>query len=158
MAKPLIYPEYKLKEAARGLRGMGRRAVDISPVWPKVGAYLSRQTRIQFATRGARSGDKWKPLAPRTIQDKLRGGWPMAPLVRTHELKQSFVGRPMNVEVYYKNTAQFGSDLDKARWQHFGTFRHGRRHIPPRKIVVFTTADKAAIRQMIVDFINKGVK
>lgn len=137
------------RDVARMLRQLGQNARDLTPVWPHVGNYLARANREQFATRGARLGKPWKPLAPSTQRDKARGGWPRAPLVRTGALKFSLVGRPMRIEVYRRQTASFGSDLDTAVWQDKGTHRHGRRHIPPRKLVGLTPDDKKNIYKLV---------
>jgi phage gpG-like protein len=150
----LTFPERRLATLVKDIRGLANNATDLTPLWPKVGAYLSRMTRTQFATRGRRSGKPWKPLAPSTRREKERMGWPRSPLVRTGQLRQAYVGRPMEIEVYRKSTARFGSDLDKARWQHYGTYRNGKRHIPPRKIVVFTAGDIDHIADLIRKFLQ----
>lgn len=153
---PLTYPERRLRRMSLDLVKMAAAATDLTPVWPQVGAYLSRMTRVQFATRGRRGGKPWKPLAPSTRAEKARLGWPRSPLVRTGELKNAYVGRPMEIEVYRPHSVRLGSNLDKARWQHYGTWRNGKPHIPARKIVIFTKEDIDHIEGLIKKFLAGG--
>ena len=153
---PLTFPERRLRKISKELAALAGNAADLTPVWPKVGAYLSRVTRTQFATRGRRGGKPWKPLAPSTRREKERMGWPRSPLVRTMELRNAYVGRPMEIEVYRPLSARFGSKLMKAIWQHYGIYRNGRPHIPARKIVVLTGDDVAHIEGLIIKHLKSG--
>lgn len=146
---PLTFDHRGFRDVQRQLKQLGQNARDLTPVWPLVGNYLARANRETFATRGSRLGRPWKPLAPSTQRDKLRGGWPRAPLVRTGALKFSLVGRPMAIERYRRQSASFGSDRNTAVWQDRGTHRNGKRHIPPRKLVGLTRDDKSNIFKLV---------
>jgi phage gpG-like protein len=126
------------RRITKRLRNLADRAEDVTPAWPKVGAYLSRQVRRQFATRGKHMGTPWKPLAASTRKQKRRLGYGRIPLVRSGDLRSSFIGRPMDVETYGKSSATFGSSLNKAVWQQLGTRMHGKQHIPPRPMLEVT--------------------
>lgn len=131
------------------LRGMQKRTQDLTTVWPSVGAYLSREIRRQFSTRGKHFNAAWKPLALSTRLQKRNAGFPRSPLVRTGALRRSFVGRPMDIEIYEKQSATFGSSLDTANWQQRGTRRNGKRHIPPRVILKSTPEQAQEVKRII---------
>lgn len=146
----------QLQGITRSIRTMDRRADDLTPVWRKAGSMIARNNSRNFATRGRHYGRAWKPLAASTMAEKLRKGWPKSPLVRTAALKLSFIGRPMGVEVYRRHSATFGSDLQRSVWQQKGTYRHGKRHIPPRVMMRMTRSMRGEIHKMVVEYVVKG--
>lgn len=147
--------ERQLRKVARTIRTMDKRVDNLAPVWRQIGSYIARNNRMQFTTRGAHYGRKWKPLSPRTIADKLRKGYGRAPLVRTGGLKSEFTGRPMRVERYGAHSATYGSDSRLATWQQYGTRRNGKRHIPPRLIMRVTKEMRAEIHKRVVNYVMK---
>lgn len=146
-------------EIARNFRYLGAAALDVTPAWPSVGLYLSRQVRAQFRTDGAHLGRrKWKRLAPSTIADKKRQGYDTPrPLVRTGALRRAFTSRPMQIEIYKGNSARFGVKSNIALWQQKGTRRGGKRHISPRPILVATRKVRADVKDIIhKDLMTRG--
>jgi hypothetical protein len=137
---------------------MSRRAKYISPeAWEEVGTYLSGIEAEQFATEGARLGTPWQPLAPSTIRDRLKHGFMPGPiLIRTGDLAEQFIDRPMALERYYKHSAYFGSKIKKSIWQHKGTFYKGKRHIPPRPIMVVTEETASHVAHILGEYIVHG--
>lgn len=123
--------------------------VDFTDVGPKVGNIIARHVRRQFATKGAHFGTPWKPLATSTRKQKRISGWPAAPLVRTGDLKLGVTRAPMDIEIYTGSSGIFGTAKRKAKWQHFGTTRKGRPHIPARTILKNTPAIERDIRDAI---------
>lgn len=146
----------EIKGIARDIRTMDRRADNLEPVWRKAGSRIARETRRQFATRGAYHGTKWKPLKMKTMKEKLRLGLGRAPLVRSGALKSSFTSRPMGIELYGPHQATFGSNLQTAVWQQEGTFRNGKRAIPPRLILRVSRELRGDIRKMVVDYVTRN--
>lgn len=144
----------KRGDASLGLTGLSTRAQDISPVWPKVGQFLSRVSRQQFATEGAFLGTPWKPLKPEYKVWKRRNGFGGKILVQTGSMKAGLVGRPMNIEQYFGNTAYFGTDDPKATWHHYGTHRDGKRVNPPRKIIRSTPYVKREVKSIINNYLR----
>lgn len=141
----------------RNIRAIGVRAEHMQVVGPSIGSMLSRAVQRQFSTKGAYMGTPWRPLSPATLADKARRGYATPnPLVRTGRLKMSFVGRPMSVEKYGARGFEFGSSLPLAVWQQKGTRRNGRRHIPPRKMLVITRGIRADITKKIANYVVKG--
>lgn len=146
----------QLKRIAHEIRNMGIRSSDLHVVGPKIGNLLSANVARQFSTRGVFLGKPWKPLAQSTIKQKLSMGITTTPLVRTRKLKMSFVGRPMSVEKYGRRKFEFGSDLMLAVWQQKGTRRHGRRHIPPRVMLLVRRKDTEDIARIVARYIVRG--
>lgn len=147
----------KLQGVAREIRAMGHRVDDISPVGPRIGALLSSAVRRQFTTKGAYLGTPWRALSARTIADKVAKGLPApSPLVRSGALKVSFIGRPMRIEKYGKDSLTYGSDLKRAMWQQKGTHRNGKRHIPPRVMLKIGREQRSQISDIIEKYVAKG--
>ena len=117
--------------------------------WRDVAKYMGREVNKQFRTRGANFGTPWKPLAPSTIAQKVAAGWPRQPLVRSGKLKREFTGKPMQLQKFTGKMATFGSTSDVALWQHKGTKRNGRRHIPPRTIIRRTPKMQRDVREIV---------
>jgi phage gpG-like protein len=149
----LEYDHVAGRRVAKRVRSIAGRAEDVTPAWPKVGAYLSRQVRRQFATRGKHFGTPWKPLKKQTRLQKTKLGFPRIPLVRTGDLRKSFIGRPMNIEIKRPQSAVFGSSLNKAVWQQFGTKRGGRPAIPPRPMLRITPVQSKEVGDIIRKFV-----
>lgn len=147
----------EMKKVARALRRLDRNSLDMTTVWRQAGSRIARDNRRQFATKGAFQGTPWKPLAASTLRQKLRSGGPRGMLKRTGALFRSFTGRPMGIEIYGAREAHYGSPLMTAVWQQNGTFRNGKRHIPPRLIQKLNPATKQEIVHLIVTRVMRGV-
>lgn len=141
---------------SRRFRGIADNAEDVSRAWPRVGAYLSREVQRQFQTNGANFGTPWKPLKPEYKLWKLRNGFGNRTLVKSGAMKKTFTGRPMDIEEYGPKSARFGSNDQKAIWQHYGTHRNGKRAIPPRKILVVTRRVRSDVKDIVKDHILGG--
>lgn len=140
------------------LRRMARRADNLIVVWPRVGRYLSRTARRQFTTKGAHLGTPWEPLKPEYARRKRLQGYGNRPLVLTGKMRDEFIQRPMKVERYEPQRAEFGSDSNIAVWQHGGTKRQGRKHIPARPILKQTPEVTQELNNVIYDYIVAPVK
>jgi phage gpG-like protein len=119
-----------LDRARRELRAMRERAQNLLPAWDTLLDWWGEQNRLQFRTEGMRYGQKWAPLAPRTLAYKHRHGYPRDILVRTHELRDQLTRRPFGIERYDAHEAVAGTKLDYARYHQTGT-----RRMPQRRIV-----------------------
>ncbi|WP_051949299.1 hypothetical protein [Methylosinus sp. PW1] len=93
---------------------------------------------------GAGPFNTWAPLAQRTLNDKITGGWPVpSPLKRTGELAESYEYKIKG------NEAWVGSNNPKATWQELGTSR-----IPPRPILGIAAARH---EKEIVELVGRSV-
>lgn len=141
----------------RKLVAMSRRVDDLTPIWPKIGLFLSREVSKQFTTHGAYMGTPWAPLKPDYRAWKIANGFPGKTLVMTGDMKSTFVRRPMQREIYHRDHAIFGSDDQKARWHAAGTERDGRQILPARPIMVIRTYQKNRVKKIMRNYIENGV-
>ena len=138
------------------LQAMKGRTKRVDPAWREVGSHISKQIKNQFRTRGATFGTPWKPLAPSTVLEKKRKGYPRQPLVRTGKMKRLVTGRPLEVEQYAGQVATFGTKSKIALFQHGGTKRNGKRHIPARPIMKMTPKLRREIRDILKKHVLRG--
>jgi hypothetical protein len=76
--------------------------------------------------------NEWQQLSPFTMADRVKKGFePDNPLYRTGDLMHSVYKR-VNIA---EKKAVIGSDSDIMVWQERGTFKNGKRHIPPRPVL-----------------------
>lgn len=142
-------------QVARRFRTLAKNAEDVSPAWPRVGAYLSRTINQQFVTEGKRLGTPWRPVKPAYRLWKIRSGFSRKTLRQTGKMMKTFTGRPMDIEHYEGNSATFGSSDIKATWHHHGTRRNGERVNPPRPIFKTTPDVKRDVRDILLKQIMK---
>lgn len=142
---------YDRRAFSRVKRRIKKADIDMLKAGPKVGAVVARHIRRQFTTKGAHFGTPWKPLAKSTLKEKARKGFPKSPLVRTGQMKAGVTKQPLDIEWFTNSSAHLGTDRKKAVWQHYGTHRNGRRHIPPRPILKLTPD----LKQDIVDVLRR---
>lgn len=141
------------KRVARRFREIANNADTIEKAWPEVGRYLSSAVSRQFSTSGAYLGTPWRPLKPEYRLRKLRSGFGRRILVQSGEMRGTFTGRPMQIEIYSGNSAIFGSANQKAIWHQHGTHRDGKRVNPPRPMLRVT----AFVRRDVKDIMKKHV-
>jgi phage gpG-like protein len=144
------------KAVKKSLTEMGERARSVEKAWPSVGSYLSNQVNQQFVTEGRRFGTPWRPLKPEYKLWKMRHGFSRKILRQTGKLKESFTGRPMDIEEYRGNSATFGSSLDSAVWHQKGTRRNGKRVNPPRPMLVATKEVRLEVKRILLRYITRG--
>lgn len=96
---------------------------DWEGVWPEVFEHLERTTARQFASEGMYGSDGWTELAPSTIADKRRGGYPPNILERTGEMKDSFLvdDHPDHIALAMRDQGWYGSSNDDAGFHQDGT-------------------------------------
>jgi len=120
--------------------------------WQAVGRYMAREVDKQFVTRGANFGTPWKPLATSTLIQKRKAGFTAQPLVRTGAMKRGFM-YPAIIKNARGSSATFGGGGKVAGYQHFGTKRNGRQHIPARKILKVTPAMRREVKTILARYV-----
>lgn len=143
-----------LRKIKMRIKAMSKRVQNPEPAWRKMGSYFAAANRRQFSTHGMYYGTPWKPLKPDYLQWKIKNGYSRRTLVKTGSMRVSFTSRPMAIERYYKDSAVFGSNHEIAPFQHYGTFRNGKRAIPPRPIMVKTRKVVRDVKQIMQDYIT----
>jgi len=108
---------------------LSEKVADLRPVWEQIARDLMEWEEEIFATRGTAIGRPWAPLSPKTIQQKMRKGFPLDPLVRTGRLKASLTDESSDEMVLITEPTYlvFGSArlVDRGDWflapiHHFG--------------------------------------
>lgn len=75
----------------RQLKGLEDRITDLTPAWPSVLKVFRGIMKQAFATEGGSTGSAWAQLAPSTVKQRQREGFPGAHpiLARTHTLERA---------------------------------------------------------------------
>jgi phage gpG-like protein len=136
------------KQFDRKLMRIGARSVQAAPVLESVGFFLSRVEREQFDSQGSRSGRPWAPLAPSTVARKGHDEI----LVDSGALRDSFIyGDSNNIWEVTNEFLRFGSSVEYG-----GFHQSGTEHMPQRKVMDLTEADKVAIVKSIQRWVIEG--
>jgi phage gpG-like protein len=134
------------------LDDMAARCQDLTPAFEVIAdQVVFPSIREQFYTSGHGG---WAPLRPRTILDKMAGGYPLIPEIRTRRLLGSFQrGAPENIFEVNGNTATMGTTVPYAAEQQYGD---PTRRLPARPFVVVTDKDISDMRAMLGNYISTG--
>lgn len=146
-----------VKRALADLTGYIERPKDYRPAWPAVVRTFQAIERAAFESEGRSSGGAWPALAPRTVADRIRFGFPGAHpiLQRTHALQQALT---VGVGAYVQMTPTV---LTYALAPELGYFKFHqskapRRLLPRRPPVRFTPDDRVRLMSPIRLYLRKG--
>lgn len=159
----------------RDLLQFGRNLEDVSEGWDEVGDIMRNAVREQFASEGARGGDKWPELAESTKRSRAammglsvrggglrdrRGRYASAghPILRvTDELMDSLTRKfdPQHVEDASGTSLRFGSTVPYAV---FHQSTDPRTRLPRRAPVVLTEGDKRGITKALQKATLRGIR
>lgn len=135
--------------------GRFRHALDdFSGLWARFAKSMTEIELERFATEG--HGD-WPPLAPATLIEKEREGFPPFPLIRTGELYQSLTDAARAARMDPR-TMSWGTDVPYAK------FHQGYRddagaptdpgRPPVRKVLDLTVGDRRRLERDMVSWLN----
>lgn len=132
-----------------------RELLDFTELWERFADVLGDVERERFATAGF---GEWPPLAPSTIREKTRLGFPLIPLVRTGTLERSLTSRETAARLTPQSMS-WGTDVPYAKY-HQG-FRDdagaptdpGRP--PVRKVIDIRVEDRRRLEASMVGWINE---
>lgn len=131
-------------KARRELQAMRLRAADVRPAWDALLTWWAARNVTHFANAGKRWKTPWKPLAPSTLGEKLRLGYPADTLIRTGDLRDSLSKRPLAIERLRPHELEAGTDVGYAGFHQSGTKKmHARKLVNARQVQregVVTTA------------------
>lgn len=142
--------EVDAKAAIARMRNMSTRADNYIPVFIWARQELERSNAANFTANGLPSGKAWAPLDPQY------GSWkstrfPGAPtMVRTGNLFRSLTNMRGLPSFIRRDTAQFGTDVEYAKFHQTGTSKMPKRQIvfePP----MFAKRLAANIGSYVVD-------
>ncbi|HEY8723449.1 MAG TPA: phage virion morphogenesis protein [Gaiellaceae bacterium] len=133
----------------------GRELTDFTGLWERFADTLQDVEHERFATEGF---GEWPPLAPSTIREKTRLGFPLTPLVRTGLLEGSLTRRDEAMRLTPQSMS-WGTDVPYAKY-HQG-FRdeagtptdEGRP--PVRKVLDIRVEDRRRLEASMVGWINE---
>lgn len=139
-----------IDDVRRRLQGMRERSQNLIPAWQAFVTWWARENRAHWRDEGTRWGRQWAPLAPYTLAEKARKGYPLDTLVRTGALRRDMTVRPLGFETFSQQSLSAGTRLRYARFHQRGT-----RNMPARPIVDGRQVDRenaagSAVKNWIV--------
>ena len=118
-----------------------QKKIDFNKIYRGIGEVLQTAMEDQFDKQGAYWGKSWTGLRPSTIkQREKKGKWPGSILQVTGALRRSFTYNVVGDKLV------FGSNLEYAKYLHFGTKRMPAR---PLFAAFLTEEVKQEIREVI---------
>ena len=122
-----------------------RRAGNLSAPLRAWGDYWKGETKRQFDRGVDPDGRRWQPLAPSTILQKMRKGYPLTPLVASGRMSNAAYvrGRGESVEVGIADAL-------------VEVHQRGTDKIPPREIVGFGSNRLERLTELIDRHITGG--
>jgi phage gpG-like protein len=129
-----------------------RKLSDLASLWERFKPIMGELERDWFDSRGRGS---WPPLSEYTLREKEALGYPLDPLVRTGNLRDSLVD-PQRAMHAARDTAWYGTDVAYARWHQTGGFVPGR---PPMRQVIpdpFPVETRRRLEQEMVAWIDQA--
>ena len=127
---------------------MKRGVRDISPASVPIARYLGTQVRQQINSKGAHMGTPWAPLKPSYLKWKINNGFPRTILVKTGDLRKSFVRPSDFIDSKYPDRLTFRSKDLKAIFH-----QQGSGHLPKRPILVLTQEIKTGVREIVAGIV-----
>lgn len=123
--------------------------LDLEPLWERVKPVAAEVEEEQWAGAG-----DWAPLADSTIRRKEAGGWPLDPLVRTGDLKESLTDPGLAADSGPQHMI-YGTDVDYAQFHQEGTI-----HMPARQLIPdpYRVEDRRKIEAAMVSYINAAAR
>lgn len=139
-------------QARRRLQAMRERTSDVSPAWDVLLTWWAARNVTHFRSKGRRWRTPWPALKPETVQEKLRLGYPAAPLIRTGALRTSLVSRPLGMERISPHEVVAGTRVRYAPFHQSGT-----RFMPKRPLVnADAVRQEGVATQAVINWIVDG--
>lgn len=153
------------------------RLQDLTGLWRRFSQTMGKIGQERFQTAGY---GEWAPLAPSTLADKERHGFPFFPLIRTGELYQSLT-EPSRAAAFSASEMTWGTDVPYAQYHQQGgtvtrrTTRSGYSgpgvgiragaevavseesvwHLPQRKVLDIRVEDRRRLETDMVSWLNQ---
>jgi phage gpG-like protein len=128
--------------------GEFRRALDnLEPLWDRFEHELSQIETERWDTRGYGG---WAPLAESTVAQKAAHGFPLDPLIRTGELRDSLTD-PNRAGDKGPKQFSYGTDVPYAEYHQEGTDR-----MPSRPVLEIRLEDRRRLERETVSYVNEA--
>lgn len=137
------------KELSRTLRGIGDGIKDWTPAFKETADDLASVFANEvFDTRGQVIGEKWPPLKPAYLAQKLKQGFPADPLVKTGKMRASF-------QKLFK--ADFAEVWNSAEYFKYHQSKQARKIIPRRVMMKLGEQQKQLVVKIFHTYWYKKV-
>lgn len=143
-----------LTEYDRDLNGIIERSRDMRPVMRAIGMYMMGSIARNFKAEGRPS--RWANLAPETIKDRQRRGYPPGPILQRSGALMASLTQPGAARQIFRagpKSLQLGSRLVYANTHQFGD---PSRNIPKRIMMLVQSQDRSQISRIINTYLRTG--
>tara|TARA_B100001996_G_C18170349_1_gene404180 strand:- start:23 stop:517 length:495 start_codon:yes stop_codon:yes gene_type:complete len=134
-------------------KGMQRRALNFSAQLRWARDEIKKANRQNFASMGSASGKAWNALDLEYQSWKIQNYGPLPTMIREGDLYRDLTtlsGRANHIGL---RSAQFGTDLDYAKFHQTGT-----RFMPARKIVFVPKDFARELAKEVAEYVVYGMK
>lgn len=142
LSPPLEFIESQMGEFQREL-------LDFTGLWERFADTIEEVEHERFVTEGF---GEWPPLAPSTVREKTRLGFPLTPLVRHGNLERSLTKREEAMRLTPQSMS-WGTDVEYAHYHQDGGSTPGRP--PQRKVLDIRVEDRRRLEASMVSWINE---
>ena len=144
------------KQLQRGLSRFGEDVKDLREPFREIVKDFHEIERKQFDSEGGYGSGGWKALAPSTLKQKERAGFPTTIMVRTGKLKESLISKTGDtVEEVRPLELRVGTEVSYAIYHQSTT---PRTKLPRRPLIDLTEADKKRWMKIFQRYLVKEMK
>lgn len=141
-----------VSDAITYLEGIRKRLTDSSRLWNSIGMTILQREKEIFD----KEGPGWAALAPRTIYDKKRMGFPMDILIRTGALKSSLTQKGAVGSIFEgnKHSLTIGTEIHYALPLYTGA---PSKNLPSRPMLIDEETAIMLVEEKAAKFLSEGV-
>jgi len=145
-------PNLEITFSIEGETQLIRRLQDIdkdlknwTPEFKRIGDLLLKTFKHNFQTQGNTIGEPWQRLAPSTIEQKKRKGYPLTPLIGTGKMRDSFHAEVGGFHVEISNPMSYFP---------YHQSRRPRRKLPRRVMMKIDEKRKQLIGKIFIEAVQ----
>lgn len=134
--------EYSGKQVSKLMKELNSKVKNLEPPLQGWGGYMEEETEKQFVSQVDPDGQPWAALAPSTLEQKRRQGYPDDILTRTRKMRRSVkaIASSRSVEIRIDFPAQFHQE--------------GTDKMPQRRILGLNNERKGELRRRVRVYIG----
>lgn len=154
MSRVIITIEIDEKDAEKMIKRIVKRSSDMRPVWRHAGKKLEASFSQNFLKGGALVAGKWAPLDANYAAWKKANFPGQKKMFLTGKLFKSISNLGDNsVTKVNRLSAQFGTDVEYAKFHQYGTTK-----MPARKIIFEPRGFTKDVAEKVKEHVLKGVQ
>lgn len=147
----VVVETYGEELVARELEAVGARGDNMEPLWPAFIRKLEAIQREQFATDGARSGNRWPENNEAYMWSKWQKGYSLETMKATEALYDALTGTTGDsVRNITPTTLEFGADLPQFR---IHQDYNPASNFPERTPIDLTEGDARDFAEVMMDYV-----